>query len=576
MKRLVIYLKGYILECILAPVFKLLEASFELIVPLIMANIIDIGIMNSDTTYIVKMGLILVVLAAVGFLSASAAQFFAAKAAIGFSTGLRSALLKKIQTFSYSDLDKNGASELITRMTNDVDQAQNGVNQVLRLLLRSPFVVFGAMFVAFTIDVKAALIFPVIIVILCAVVFFISSITLPMHTKVQRGLDEVTAKTRENLSGIRVLRAFTYEAREEAEFERRNARLVKLQLKVGRISQLLNPVTLFIVNIAIIMLIWTGAVRVNIGALSQGKVVALYNLMSQILIELIKMANLIITITKSTACAKRCAKVLEVKSSRLDGNEKPLPSESRGSIEFHDVSFKFPNSSAPAIENITFSVAPGETVGIIGGTGSGKSTLINLIPGFYQATTGRVLVDGLDVKRFQRAALNARIGVVPQKAVLFKGSIRSNLLMGNENADEELLFKSLRTAQALEIVENKSKGLDEPVEQGGRNLSGGQKQRLTIARALVKQPEILILDDSASALDYSTDAKLRMAIRSMENPPTTIIVSQRAASIRYADKIIVMDNGYMVGIGKHEELISSCPVYREIYFSQFEYDGGAA
>lgn len=576
MKNLARFLKGYIPECILAPLFKLLEASFELIVPLIMAKIIDVGIGNADTAYIIRMGLILVALAAVGLAAASAAQFFAAKAAIGFSTALRSSLLNKIQTLSYSDLDSKGVSALITRMTSDVDQAQNGVNQVLRLLLRSPFVVFGAMIVAFTIDVKSALIFPAVIAVLCIVVFAIIFITLPMHTSVQHGLDDVTAKTRENLNGVRVLRAFTYEAREEAEFERRNARLAKLQLKVGRISALLNPITLFIVNIAIICLIRTGALRVNIGALTQGEVVALYNLMSQILIELIKMANLIITMTRSTACAKRCASIFDIESSRLSGTLMPAPDAPKGSVEFHDVSFTFADGSAPAIEGISFSAAPGETIGIIGGTGSGKSALINLIPGFYHATEGKVVVDGIDVKQFDSAALNARIGVVPQKAVLFEGSIRSNLLMGNPNADEGLLRESLKTAQALEIVANKPHGLDEKVEQGGRNFSGGQKQRLTIARALVKQPEILILDDSASALDYATDAELRMAIGQMKHRPTTFIVSQRAASVRYADKIIVMDDGHIVGFGRHEELIKSCSVYSEIYFSQFKDDGGAA
>lgn len=576
MKHLAKFLKGYIPECILAPLFKLLEASFELIVPLIIAKIIDVGIGNADTHYIVRMGFILAALAAVGFAAASAAQFFAAKAAIGFSTGLRSALLNKIQTLSYSDLDSKGVSTLITRMTGDVDQAQNGVNQVLRLLLRSPFVVFGAMIVAFTIDVKSALIFPAVIAVLCIVVFAIIFITLPMHTNVQHGLDDVTAKTRENLNGVRVLRAFTYEAKEEEEFERRNARLAQLQLRVGRISALLNPITLFIVNIAIICLIWTGALRVNTGALTQGEVVALYNLMSQILIELIKMANLIITMTRSAACAKRCASIFDIESSRLSGTMVPEPDAPHGSVEFHDVSFTFADGSAPAIEGISFSAAPGETIGIIGGTGSGKSALINLIPGFYPATGGKVVVDGVDVKQFDSSALNARIGVVPQKAVLFEGSIRSNLLMGNPNANEELLRESLKTAQALEIVENKPHGLDERVEQGGRNFSGGQKQRLTIARALVKQPEILILDDSASALDYATDANLRMAIGQMKNRPTTFIVSQRAASVRYADKIIVMDDGRIVGLGRHDELIESCSVYSEIYSSQFKDNGGAA
>ncbi len=574
MKRLAIFLKSYIRECILAPLFKLLEASFELLVPLIMASIIDSGIGGGNNAYIIKMGLLLVALAAIGFGASCAAQYFAAKAAIGFSTELRSALLKKLQTLSYSELDSIGSSALITRMTSDVDQAQNGVNQVLRLLLRSPFVVFGAMLVAFTIDTKCALIFLAVIAALCLVVFSIIFITLPMHTEVQHGLDGVTAKTRENLNGVRVLRAFTCEAEEETEFEHRNERLTALQLKVGRISSMLNPITLFIVNIAIIALIWTGAIRVNIGALTQGEVVALYNLMSQILIELIKMANLIITMTRSAACAKRCAGLFDIQSTRLSGSETPSDAAPHGSVEFRGVSFTFPDGSAPAIEGISFYAAPGETIGIIGGTGAGKSTIINLIPGFYPATSGSVYIDGLDVKQFEPSALNARIGIVPQKAMLFEGSIRSNLLMGNAHASEELLLDSLITAQALEIVESKPNGLDERVEQGGRNFSGGQKQRLTIARALVKQPEILILDDSASALDYATDAKLRMAIRSMKSSPTTFIVSQRAASIRYADKIIVMDDGKLVGIGKHDELLKNCSVYREIYSSQFSDDGG--
>ena len=576
MKNLAVYLKNYIKECILAPLFKLLEASFELTVPFIMASIIDIGIESGDTAYIIRMGLLLVLLAAVGFGSACAAQYFAAKAAIGFSTELRSGMLRKIQSLSFSDMDRLGGSRLITRMTSDINQAQNGVNQALRLLLRSPFVVFGAMAAAFVIDTKSALIFALVIVLLCIVVFAVILTSIPMHTRAQRSLDSLTGKVRENLNGVRVLRAFTCEDEEEAEFEKRNALLTSLQLKVGRVSAVLNPLTLMIVNAAIILLIWTGAIQVNIGSLTQGEVTALYNLMSQILIELVKMANLIITMTKSAACAKRCSKLMDYSSTRLCGSALPDENAPRGSVEFSGVSFTFPDGREPAIEGISFSAAPGETIGIIGSTGSGKSSIVNLIPGFYPATEGVVRVDGVNVADFEPHALSERIGIVPQKAMLFEGTIRSNLLMGNENADDELLISALRTAQALEIVESKPKGLDEHVEQGGRNFSGGQKQRLTIARALVRQPEILILDDSASALDYATDARLRMSIRSMENPPTTFIVSQRAASIRYADRIIVMEDGRIAGIGTHDSLLESCEVYKEIYYSQFRDEGGAA
>lgn len=576
MKQLAVYLKNYIKECILAPLFKQFEAVLELIVPLVMASIIDYGIVMADKDYIIRMGLVLLALAAAGFIAACVAQYFAAKAAIGFSTELRSAVLKKIQTLSFADLDEIGGSALMTRMTSDVDQAQLGVNKVLRLLLRSPFVVFGAMVVAFTIDAKCALIFLGVIVLLCIAVFSIMLSTIPMHMKVQHGLDRVTAKTRENLAGVRVLRAFTAEAEEEAEFERRNARLTELQLKVGRVSSLLNPLTLVIVNAAIILLIWTGAIRVNIGSLTQGQIVALYNLMSQVLVELVKMANLIIIMTKAAACSKRIAGFLSMESTRLSGNEIPEPDAPRGKVEFRNVSFTYRGGGEPAIEGISFTAEPGETIGIIGGTGSGKSTMVNLIPGFYGATDGAVLVDGVDVRDFESRALNARIGVVPQKAELFKGTIRSNLMLGNQDADEETLISALDTAQALDIINARAEGLDAAVEQGGRNLSGGQKQRLTIARALVKSPEILIFDDSASALDYATDARLRKAIRDMRQPPTTFIVSQRAASVRYADKILVMNDGRCVGVGRHEQLLESCSVYREIYDSQFKSEGGAA
>lgn len=576
MKTLAVYLKNYIRECILAPLFKQFEAVLELTVPLVMAAIIDRGIGLGDKAYIIKMGLLLAAIAVAGFIAASIAQYFAAKAAIGFSTELRSAVLRKIQSLSFSDFDAAGTSTLMTRMTSDINQAELGVNKILRLLLRSPFVVFGAMAVAFTIDTECALIFLGVIVLLCIIVFGIMVSTIPMHTKVRQSLDKVTEKTRENLAGVRVLRAFTAEDEEEAEFERRNKKLTALELKVGRVSELLNPLTLIAVNAAIMILIWTGAVKVNIGNLTQGQVVALYNLMSQILVELVKMARLIIIVAKAAASGKRVAKLLNTESTALSGTALPEEDAPRGSVEFNNVTFTYKHGGAPAVENISFTAAPGETIGIIGGTGSGKSSIVNLIPGFYTADSGSVKVDGVEVKRFDPHALIKRIGIVPQKAELFKGSIRSNLLMGNPDADESMMREALKKAQALDIVDSRPEGLDAEVEQGGRNLSGGQKQRLTIARALIKNPEILILDDSASALDYATDAKLRMAIMNTENPPTTFIVSQRAASMLYADKILVMNDGHLIASGRHEELLNSCSVYREIFDSQFGSEGGAA
>lgn len=574
MKKIAFYLKGYIKECILAPLFKLLEATNELIVPFIMASIIDVGIDGGDTNYVIKMGLLLALLALTGFAFACAAQFFAAKAAIGFSEELRSDLLKHIQSLSFNDLNHFGTSKLITIMTGDVNQAQTGVNQLLRLLLRSPFVVFGAMAAAFMIDANVAFIFLFVIIILCLVVFGIILTCIPMHTDVQQNLDSVTAKVRENLNGVRVIRAFAGESAEVDEFDNKNHRLTKLQLKVGKISSLLNPATLLIVNIAIIALLWTGAIRVNIGTLTQGEVTALYNLMSQILIELVKMANLIITATKSAACAKRCAQVLSYSSTQNTGSVLPTADAPNGRVEFTDVSFTFPDGREPAISHISFCANPGETIGIIGGTGSGKTSLINLIPGFYNATAGTVKVDDVNVNEFDRTSLIERIGLVPQHALLFEGTIRSNLLMGNKQASDDELLNALSIAQALEIINDKPYGLDTHVEQGGRNFSGGQKQRLTIARALVKKPEILIMDDSASALDYATDAKLRKSIRGMENPPTTFIISQRTASVLHADKIIVMDDGRIVSIGTHNELMDTCDVYKEIYNSQFDNSGG--
>lgn len=576
MKTLAVYLKNYIKECILAPLFKQFEAILELIVPLVMAAIIDRGIGMGDKPYILKMGLLLAAIAVAGFIAASIAQYFAAKAAIGFSTELRSAVLRKIHSLSFSDFDAAGTSTLMTRMTSDINQAELGVNKILRLLLRSPFVVFGAMVVAFTIDTECALIFLGVIALLCIIVLGIMVSTIPMHTKVRQGLDKVTEKTRENLAGVRVLRAFTAEDEEEAEFERRNKKLTALELKVGRVSELLNPLTLIAVNAAIMILIWTGAIKVNIGSLTQGQVVALYNLMSQILVELVKMARLIIIVAKAAASGKRVAKLLNTESTKLSGTALPKANAPKGSVEFSNVTFTYKLGGAPAVENISFTAAPGETIGIIGGTGSGKSSIVNLIPGFYTADSGSIKVDDVEVNCFEPHALMKRIGIVPQKAELFKGSIRSNLLMGNPDADESMMREALKKAQALDIVDSRPEGLDAEVEQGGRNLSGGQKQRLTIARALLKNPEILILDDSASALDYATDAKLRMAIMNTENPPTTFIVSQRAASMLYADKILVMNDGHLIATGRHEELLNSCSVYREIFDSQFSSEGGAA
>ena len=576
MKTLAVYLKNYIKECILAPLFKQFEAILELIVPLVMAAIIDRGIGMGDKPYILKMGLLLAAIAVAGFIAASIAQYFAAKAAIGFSTELRSAVLRKIHSLSFSDFDAAGTSTLMTRMTSDINQAELGVNKILRLLLRSPFVVFGAMVVAFTIDTECALIFLGVIALLCIIVLGIMVSTIPMHTKVRQGLDKVTEKTRENLAGVRVLRAFTAEDEEEAEFERRNKKLTALELKVGRVSELLNPLTLIAVNAAIMILIWTGAIKVNIGSLTQGQVVALYNLMSQILVELVKMARLIIIVAKAAASGKRVAKLLNTESTKRSGTALPKANAPKGSVEFSNVTFTYKLGGAPAVENISFTAAPGETIGIIGGTGSGKSSIVNLIPGFYTADSGSIKVDDVEVNSFEPHALMKRIGIVPQKAELFKGSIRSNLLMGNPDADDSMMREALKKAQALDIVDSRPEGLDAEVEQGGRNLSGGQKQRLTIARALLKNPEILILDDSASALDYATDAKLRMAIMNTENPPTTFIVSQRAASMLYADKILVMNDGHLIATGRHEELLNSCSVYREIFDSQFSSEGGAA
>lgn len=570
MKKLFVYLKGYGMECVLGPLFKLLEASFELIIPLIVARIIDGGILTGDRGYIVRMVLVMALLGFIGLVSAVTAQYFAAKTAIGFSTRIRHALMAHIQSLSYVEIDAIGASTLVTRMTSDVGQVQSGVNMGLRLLLRSPFVVFGAMIMAFTIDFDSALIFAGVIALLCLIVFSIMLITIPMYRRTQGQLDSVTAATRENLSGVRVLRAFCKEEAETEKFKKRNQALTRMQLAVGRVSASMNPLTYVVINAAVILLIHTGALRVESGALTQGQVVALYNYMSQILVELVKMANLIILLTKAWACGDRIGRVLSLSSSQADGTKNFPDAAGRGSVEFRHVSLHYRTAGDDSLTDVSFSARPGQTIGVIGGTGCGKTSLINLIPRFYDATSGSVLVGGIDVRELRSEALREAIAVVPQKAVLFKGTIRSNLLWGNEQATEADLHDALSAAQALDVISSKPLGLDEPVEQGGRNFSGGQRQRLTIARALVKKPAVLILDDSASALDYATDASLRRAIRAMDHRPTTFIVSQRASSVRFADQIIVLEDGCVAGIGTHDELLASCPVYQEIYASQYE------
>ena len=567
LRKLLKYMKGYGKECVLGPLFKLLEASFELFIPLVVAAIVDTGIGNGDRSYVVKMCFVMILLGLIGLACAITAQFFAAKAAVGFATRLRHAVLKSILGLSYAQIDDVGTSTMITRMTSDINQVQNGVNLTLRLLLRSPFVVFGAMIMAFTIDFDAALIFAGVIPVLCVVVFGIMLITMPMYTRVQAGLDKVTAATRQNLTGVRVLRAFTMENAEIRSFEENTADLQHKQQRAGRISNLMNPLTFVAVNLAIILLIHIGALKVENGILTQGLVVALYNYMSQILVELVKMANLIITMTKAAACASRIQNVLELEKDQINGTKDA--SDIKGFVEFRNVSAKYKSAAEASLENISFSAQPGETIGIIGGTGSGKTTLVNLIPRLYDVFGGEVLIDGVNAADFDMVSLRRRIGIVPQKSVLFKGTIRSNLLWGNQNATDAQLWDALETAQAREVVKGKDGELGAEVSQGGTNFSGGQRQRLAIARALVRKPAILILDDSASALDYATDANLRMAIRNMENAPTTFIVSQRAASVRYADKILVLDDGELVGIGTHDTLLENCDVYQEIYYSQF-------
>ncbi len=570
MKHLLKQLKAYRKESILGPLFKLLEAGFELLVPLLVAAMIDQGVKLGDKSVIVRMSLMMVGLGLIGLLCSVTAQYFAAKAAVGSTTRLRRALFAHLQTLSYTELDTIGASTMLTRLTSDMNQVQSGVNLTLRLALRSPFVVFGAMVMAFTIDVHAAAVFAIVIPILFAVVFGVMIVCIPLYRKVQARLDRVLGMTRENLTGVRVLRAFGREEEQKREFSARNDALTKEQNHVGRISVLLNPVTYVIINLAIVALIRTGALRVESGALSQGDVIALYNYMSQILVELIKLANLVLNITRAAACCNRIGAVLEIESSQHSPQTEPETTADAPAIEFRRAGLRYAGAGGDALDGISFHAEKGQTIGVIGGTGSGKTTLINLIPRFYDATEGSVLVDGVPVEQYPLESLRRRIGVVPQKAVLFHGTIRENLLWGDPDAGDGTLREALRAAQAEEIVQGKEGGLDFEIEQGGRNLSGGQRQRLTIARALVRKPEILILDDSASALDFATDAALRKALRALPERPTVVIVSQRTSSIRHADQIIVLDNGHMVGLGTHEELLRTCEVYREIHESQYK------
>ena len=578
MKKLLVYLKDYKKESVLAPLFKLLEASFELIVPLVVASIINVGIEGNDKTYIFKMCAVLVALADIGFASDVTAQFFAAKAAIGFSTKLRMALFKHIESLSFSEMDTIGTSTLITSMTSDINQVQSGDNMFLRLFLRSPFIVFGAMIMAFTVDVKGALIFVVTIPLLSLIVFGVMLISMPLYKKVQGNLDKILGRTRENLEGARVIRAFNKEQNEIAVFREENEQLTNMQLLVGKISALMNPLTFIIINCATIVLVYVGARQVDSGVLLKGDVVALVNYMSQILVELVKLANLIILINKSLACADRIEDVFEQESSISANNDKaPLEAiEGACRVEFNKVSMSYATAKAESLKNIDFKVKRGETVGIIGGTGSGKSSLVNLIPRFYDVSQGSIMVDGHDVREYPLSQLRDKVGVVMQKAVLFKGSIAENLRWGKADATEEEMWKALEVAQALDVVKGKEGQLDYQIDQGGRNLSGGQRQRLTIARALVKDPEILIFDDSASALDFATDAALRKALANMQGDKTIFIVSQRTSSIQQADKIVVLDDGEIVGIGNHDQLLVGCETYREIYDSQFKKEKGGA
>ena len=570
MKRLGVYLKPYTLESILGPLFKLLEALLELLVPLVVADIIDTGIGAGDSGFIVKRCLLLIGLGLLGLASSVTAQYFAAKAAIGFTASVRHALFGKVQSLSYAELDKLGTSTLMTRMTSDMNQVQTGLNLALRLLLRSPFVVFGAMIMAFTIDVKSAWVFAVIIPLLFAVVFGIMFSCIPLYKKVQGRLDGVLGAAKENLAGVRVIRAFGKERQEVESFEEKSGQLLSSQLFVGKISALLNPVTYVMINLAIIAVLRVGGGQVYKGILTQGQVLALYNYMSQILVELIKMANLILSMTKATASAKRVSAILALESSLDVPQENPEEPKAAPAVEFDGVTFTYPTGGAPALGDISFTLEHGKTLGIIGGTGSGKSTLIGLIPRFYDVQEGSVKVDGCDVRQYPLETLRRKIGLVPQKALLFKGTIRENLLWGDEGATDDEIRDALRAAQAQEVVDGKPEGLDYEVETGGRNFSGGQRQRLTIARALVRKPEVLILDDSTSALDFATDAALRHALRELPWKPAVVIISQRTASIRFADEILVLDDGRLAGRGTHEELLQTCDVYREIYESQFK------
>jgi len=600
MKKLLIYLKGYEKETVLAPLFKMLEALFELFVPLVMAAIIDVGIAERDSSYILRMCLVLVALGVIGLVCSITAQYFSASAATGFSAKLRHALFAHIQSLSYTEMDQAGSSTLITRMTSDVNQVQSGINLVLRLFLRSPFIVFGAMIMAFTVDVKAALIFVVTIPLLSVVVFGIMIWTMPLYKKVQQALDKVLGLTRENLTGARVIRAFYKEEEEKQRFWQDNEILTGLQKFVGSISGMMNPITYVIVNGAVVALLYSGAVRVNVGDLTQGEVVALVNYMNQILVELVKLANLIITVSKAIACGNRIQSVFEMENSIKDGSyttvqrwtgcdstaagereaegvnkvacvaDRAAGSAQTVSVEFSHVSMTYAGAGNESLTDISFCAKAGQTIGVIGGTGSGKTSLVNLIPRFYDATKGQVLVNGIDVKDYRLEELREKIGIVPQKAVLFQGTIAENLRWGREDATDKELWEALTVAQARDFVEKKKDGLQEKIMQGGKNLSGGQRQRLTIARALVKKPQILILDDSASALDYATDAALRKALREMKDSPLTFIVSQRTSSIQHADQILVLDDGEAVGLGTHEALLESCEVYREIYDSQFK------
>lgn len=581
MKKLLVFLKDYKKETVLAPLFKMLEASFELLVPLVVQMIVDVGIKNGDRGYVGRMCLVMILLGIIGLVSSITAQYFSAKAAVGFATKLRHTLFGHLQKLSYAQMDHLGTSTMITRMTSDINQVQNGVNMVLRLFLRSPFIVLGAMVMAFTIDVQAALVFVVVIPLLSVVVFGIMLISIPLYKKVQSGLDGLLGITRGNLTGVRVLRAFHKEEEEIAAFSESNENLTGMQMFVGRISAVMNPVTYVVINGGLIALLWVGAIKVDGGILTQGAVLALVNYMSQILVELVKLANLIITINKALACGNRIGSVLEIEpdmADALDGNgknDKNATGESGADtpiVEFDHVSLTYPGAGAESLTDVDFRVMRGQTIGVIGGTGAGKSSLVNLIPRFYEATAGSVKVDGIPVEQYALETLRSKIGVVPQKAVLFKGTIRENLMMGaaaGQQVTEADLRQALEISQSAEFVDNKPEGLETPVSQGGKNLSGGQKQRLTIARALVRQPEILILDDSASALDYATDLKLRRAIHGMEKAPAVFIVSQRASSILSADCIIVLDDGEVAGMGRHEELLASCETYQEIYYSQY-------